>query len=58
MEKKKYVLFETGWLNKESIKSSNDKPVISFEVKPMPGERSSIVLANSIRVFKEAWALL
>jgi sugar phosphate isomerase/epimerase len=52
------VLFETGWLNKESIKSSNDKPVISFEVKPMPGERSSIVLANSIRVFKEAWALL
>ena len=51
------TLFELGWLKDERIKSE-DKPIISFEVKPMAGEKSSIVLANSIRVFKEAWASL
>ena len=51
------ALFELGWLKDERIKPE-DKPIISFEVKPMTGEKSSIVLANSIRVFKEAWALL
>lgn len=51
------TLFELGWLKDERIKSE-DKPIISFEVKPMAGEKSNIVLANSIRVFKEAWASL
>lgn len=51
------ALFELGWLKDEKIESKR-KPIISFEVKPMAGERSSIVLANSIRVFKEAWASL
>lgn len=51
------ALFELGWLKAEKIESKG-KPIISFEVKPMAGERSSIVLANSIRVFKEAWVSL
>ena len=51
------VLFDLGWLKKEGAKPG-EKPIISFEVKPMAGEKSNIVLANSIRVFKEAWASL
>lgn len=34
------------------------KPVVTFEVKPMPGETSEIVLAQTKRVFKRAWAML
>ncbi len=52
------ALFELGWLKNASSIKPVDKPIISFEVKPMTGENSSIVLANSIRVFKEAWDLL
>jgi len=52
------VLFELGWLKKEGAVRAEDRPIVSFEVKPMAGERSDIVLAGSIRVFKEAWALL
>lgn len=52
------VLFELGWLKDDCNTKQSDKPILSFEVKPMPGELSSIVLANSIRVFKEAWASL
>ena len=51
------TLFESGWLKDDGLKSA-DKPIISFEVKPMAGENASIVLANSIRVFKEAWGTL
>jgi hypothetical protein len=52
------VLFKLRWLKKDGNTKPGDKPIISFEVKPMAGENSSIVLANSIRVFKEAWSLL
>ena len=52
------VLFDLGWLKYNKTIKSEDKPIISFEVKPMAGENSNIVLANSIRVFKEAWSLL
>jgi sugar phosphate isomerase/epimerase len=51
-------LFELGWLKKEGNVKPEDKPIVSFEVKPMAGENCNIVLANSIRVFKEAWSLL
>ncbi|HUX56929.1 MAG TPA: sugar phosphate isomerase/epimerase family protein [Bacteroidales bacterium] len=51
-------LFEIGWLNKDEPVNPEDKPIVSFEVKPMPWEKSSIILANSIRVFKTAWELL
>ncbi len=37
---------------------AGEKPLISFEVKPMAGEDPALVLANSKRVFKRAWALL
>lgn len=32
------------------------KPVVSFEVKPLPGESSELVMANAKRTLKEAWA--
>lgn len=34
------------------------KPVVTFEVKPMPGEEPEIVLAQTKRTFKRAWAML
>lgn len=34
------------------------KPVVTFEVKPMPEEEPEIVLAQTKRVFKRAWAAL
>jgi sugar phosphate isomerase/epimerase len=52
------TLFELGWLNGSAGKKPEEKPVVSFEVKPMSGENSSIVLANTIRVFKTAWGML
>ena len=52
------TLFEIGWLKKDGSPRPGGKPIISFEVKPMAGENSNIVLANSIRVFKEAWELI
>lgn len=33
-------------------------PIISLEVKPLPGEDSNVLIAASKRVFKEAWARL
>jgi sugar phosphate isomerase/epimerase len=33
-------------------------PVISFEVKPQPGEESSLIIANAKRILQEAWAKL
>lgn len=52
------VLFANGLLtNNKNVKPEN-KIIISFEVKPMAGENHSIILANSKRVFKQAWALL
>jgi sugar phosphate isomerase/epimerase len=32
------------------------KPVVTFEVKPLPGESSELVIANTKRAFREAWA--
>lgn len=34
------------------------RPVVTFEVKPMPEEDSKIILAQTKRVFKRAWAML
>lgn len=33
-------------------------PVVSFEVKPMAGEESSLIIANAKRTLNEAWAKL
>ncbi len=32
------------------------KPVVSFEVQPMPGERSEWVIASAKRMLQQAWA--
>jgi sugar phosphate isomerase/epimerase len=34
------------------------KPIVTFEVKPMPGEDSEIVLAQTKRIFRRAWAAM
>lgn len=52
------TLFELGWLKEDNKLKPENKPIVSFEVKPMAGENKDIVLANSIRVFKAAWGLL
>jgi sugar phosphate isomerase/epimerase len=52
------ALFEADVLKNDPAATVGEKPLISFEVKPMPGENPFLVLANSKRVFKRAWALL
>ena len=52
------ALFEAGLLKNDPAVKAADKPLISFEVKPMAGENPGLVIANSKRVFKQAWALL
>ncbi|KPV63582.1 MAG: Xylose isomerase-like TIM barrel [Candidatus Bathyarchaeota archaeon BA1] len=39
-------------------KTATTLPVVSFEVKPTTDETSEIVIANSKRVFLDAWALM
>lgn len=46
------TLFEIGYLGE------GKQPIISFEVKPVPGESSEIVLANAKRTMNQAWALV
>lgn len=52
------TLFEERVLKKDTTVKVGERPLISFEVKPMAGENPCLVLANSKRVFKQAWALL
>jgi sugar phosphate isomerase/epimerase len=37
--------------------SPTGRPVLTIEVKPMPGEDSDLVLANAKRVWQQAWAV-
>ena len=46
------VLFEIGYFEKAL---PTPKPVVSFEVKPLSGESSELVIANCKRVWREAW---
>lgn len=43
------VLLDTGYL------SEDERKMVSFEVKPMPGEESNAILAGSKRALIEAW---
>ena len=43
-------LLNIGYLDPEK------RPILSFEVSPMPGESSEIIIANAKRVLNEAWA--
>jgi sugar phosphate isomerase/epimerase len=45
-------LFEIGYLGR------GRRPVVAFEVKPLPGETSGAVIANAKRTLVEAWARL
>lgn len=47
------VLMDIGYLE-----PSQDPPIVSFEIKPMPGQTSSLVIANAKRTLLEAWARL
>ena len=44
------VLFNIGFLNPQN------PPIVSFEVKPLAGESSEVVITNAKRVLREAWA--
>jgi sugar phosphate isomerase/epimerase len=44
-------LFKVGFLGKKDT-----RPVVSFEVKPQPGESPELLIADSKRVFRRAWA--
>jgi sugar phosphate isomerase/epimerase len=46
-------LMKVGFFAK---KQPTAMPVVTFEVKPMPGEDSDLVIASTKRTFKEAWA--
>jgi sugar phosphate isomerase/epimerase len=49
------VLFKIGYFNK---KLPTGRPVVTFEVKPMPGDDSETLLAATKRVWRLAWAQL
>ncbi len=44
------TLVEIGFLD------GKRRPMVSFEVKPMQGQDSLLVIANTKRVMQEAWA--
>jgi len=44
------VLLDIGYLNPDN------PPFLSFEVKPLPGESPEVIIANTKRTLKEAWA--
>lgn len=45
-------LFKCGYL------AAGKRPILSFEVKPLPGEISDVVIANAKRTFRAAWSKL
>jgi sugar phosphate isomerase/epimerase len=47
------TLMEIGFFEKEL---PTRRPVVTFEVRPLPGERQDILIANCKRVMEEAWS--
>ena len=47
------VLMAIGFFKKQL---PTRRPVVTFEVRPLPGERQDVLMANCRRVFEEAWA--
>jgi len=45
-------LFEIGYLGR------GRRPVVAFEVEPLPGETSGAIVASAKRTLLEAWARL
>lgn len=52
------VLFEIGYLGGPRAAGAKERPFLSFEVKPLPGEVPDAVIAGAKRVFADAWAQL
>lgn len=48
------ALFDIGYLQE----GPGPKPWVGFEVKPMPGEDPELILANTKRAWRQAWAAL
>lgn len=46
------VLLDIGFLNKE------DKPIVSFEVRPFEDEESETIIANAKRTLNQAWQIV
>ncbi len=46
------VLMDTGFFDKKQ------RPIVSFEVKPLKGQDPEIVIANSKRTLNQAWLLI
>ncbi len=46
------VLFEIGYLGS----GMDELPIVSFEVKPMEGQSTGLILANAKRTLSAAWA--
>jgi sugar phosphate isomerase/epimerase len=46
------ALFRIGYFEKATF---TERPVISFEVRPLPGESPRLVVANAKRTFLSAW---
>jgi hypothetical protein len=46
------TLLETGFLDGKT------RPIVSFEIKPMEGQDSEVVIANAKRVVTQAWAMV
>ena len=53
-----FVEFLRVLMDIEYLTPSEDPPLVSFEVKPMEGQSSDVVLANAKRTLIEAWARL
>jgi sugar phosphate isomerase/epimerase len=48
------VLFDVGFFSRQDLPTR--RPVVTFEVRPLPGERQDILIANCRRVLEDAWA--
>lgn len=51
------ALFEIGYLGGPTAGTA-ERPFLSFEVKPLPGESVEALIAGTKRVFADAWAQL
>ncbi len=50
------ALVYVGYFDRRDLPSG--RPIVTFEVAPMPGEDSDLLIAGTKRAFHEAWSLL
>ena len=49
------ALIDIGYIPSSPQETS---PVVGFELKPVPGEKSEMIIANCKRTWEKAWGLL